>query len=534
MSDNLKLLAGNKLKKIIEKSTNTPIKGVLCGIFVTGLIQSSSGTTALSVGLVQAGLMTLPQAAGVIIGANIGTTVTSLLIGLDVGKYALIIIGLGAMGYTFVKNKKYHYLGGVVLGFGMLFFGLNTMGDGLKQIIEMEGSPIQPFFERLSGNPFLGIIIGTISTAIVQSSSATVGILQNLYGDGSILLTGALPILLGCNIGTTVTAVLASFGASKPAKRAAVIHVIFNFISSILFLILLWPYTQLIQWIEDTFLVKMGEHPMMTISVAHVVFNVVSAFIMFWFINWLVKIATKIIPGKQDDDVVKQLTNYSVSNPVLALEVIRTNIITMCNLAYQNFQDVSEYSKKENEKLLQIIVEREERIDLMDKLIHDYLIHIASMDMSENESFVLSKYLDMIRDVERIGDHCINISEFMKEHFDNNESLSEVGKEEIESMYAHINDMLVKAFDSFQTANVEEAKEVLEIEDQVDYLEEKYRKEHIKRLYEGKCKVSIADNFAEILSNIERMGDHCTNIALKTIKGKNYFDENEYHINITK
>lgn len=523
MSENLKSLAGNKMKKIIEKSTNTPIKGVVCGAIVTILIQSSSATTALSVGLVQAGLMTLTQAAGVIIGANIGTTVTSILIGLNVGRYALIILGIGALIVSFTKKKKARYIGGVVLGFGMLFLGLNTMSDGMSSI--SSDPQVMSMFAALSNNPLLGVLIGTAVTALVQSSAATVGILQVLYAEGSITLSGALPILLGCNIGTTVTALFASIGVSKPAKRAAIIHVIFNFVSTIIFLILLWPYTWLIQQIEN---LCFGGASMMTISVAHIVFNLLSAFIMFWFIKWLVFLATKIIPGEAEDDVVKQLTNYNVSSPVLALEVVKTNITQMGDLVKDNFGNVVLYANEKNEKTYELIMEKESRIDLLDKLIHDYLINIASMELDQNDSVILAKYLDTIRDLERIGDHCTNIAEFYKERYDNEEVLSEMGTLALNDMYQKIITMLNKALNSYNTGSIKEAKEVMILEDEIDFLEEKYRKEHILRLYDGTCKVSIADNFADILSNLERIGDHCTNIAQKTIKGKHYFDEKEY------
>lgn len=527
MSENLKTLAGNNLKRIIEKSTNTPLKGILVGALVTTLIQSSSATTALSVGLVQAGLMTLPQAAAVIIGANVGTTVTSILIGLNVGRYALIILGIGALIVSFTKKKKPKYVGGVLLGFGMLFLGLNTMGSGMSNI--SSDPRVMDIFASLSNNPLLGILIGTGVTAAVQSSAATVGILQVLYSEGSITLAGALPILLGCNIGTTVTALLASIGVSKPAKRAAIIHVIFNFACSILFLIALWPYRELVQLIENVFFG--GTPNMMTISIAHIIFNLLSAFIMFWFIGMLVKIATKIIPGEEEDDIVKQLTNYNVTSPVLALEVVKTNIITMGEIVATNFDNVISYCNENNPKLYDTIWEQENRIDLMDKLIHDYLINIASMELDSNISIVLAKYLDMIRDLERIGDHCTNLAEFFQQRYDNQEVFSDKGKEAIDDMFAKVLEMLTKALSSYRLGNIEQAQEVMLIEDTIDACEEKYRKEHILRLYEGICKVSIADNFADILSNLERIGDHCTNIAQKTIKGKHYFDLKIYESN---
>ncbi|MDE7161686.1 MAG: Na/Pi symporter, partial [Anaeroplasmataceae bacterium] len=288
MGDSLKAVAGNKLKSIIEKTTNTPIKGVLGGTVVTAVIQSSSGTTALTVGLVRAGLMTFPQAIGVILGANIGATITSFFIGLNIEKYALLFVGIGALMIFFIKHEKGSEIGKIIFGFGMLFFGLDTMGNALNDILKAYENQSYQLFTFISDYPILGLIIGTALTALVQSSSAIIGILQTLYSQGFIGMFGAIPIMLGCNIGTTITACVACIGGGVQAKRTAFVHVMFNVIGAILFMALLWPFSQLMEIIEGSMLSGLGPKPKMSIAVAHLIFNFITTFIMFFLIKFLV------------------------------------------------------------------------------------------------------------------------------------------------------------------------------------------------------------------------------------------------------
>ena len=326
MGDSLKEIAGDKMKVIIEKTTNTPIKGILVGALVTAIIQSSSGTTALTVGLVRAGLLTFPQAVGIIMGANIGTTITAFIVGLDIGAASLWFVGIGAILIFFINKDKIKKLGGIVLGFGLLFFGLEAMGDALKALLGMYEEQTNALFNYLANSPIgwiLGLLVGTVITAIVQSSSATISIVQKLYGQGNIPLMGSLPILLGCNIGTTVTAMFACVGGGTQAKRTSLVHAIFNIFGAVLFMILLKPYSMLVQLIETSILSPMGADPSMTLAFGHIIFNFVTTFILYFLINKIVLLATKLIKDdeKEENKIVDELLDYSLikRSSVLAL-----------------------------------------------------------------------------------------------------------------------------------------------------------------------------------------------------------------------
>ena len=333
MGEALKNIAGNRLKVIIERLTGNPFKGLLVGMLVTTILQSSSATTSISIGLIRAGLMTLPQAIGVIMGANIGTTITAFLIGLNVTQYSFLFIGIGAILIFFFRKRTIKETGVALFGFGLLFFGLEQMGSGFKILAEQEF--FNDFMLKLSDNPFLGLLAGTIVTAIVQSSSATTGIVQNLYANGLITLKGALPILLGNNIGTTVTALLAAIGGSIAAKRASVFHVLFNLFGAIIFMILLTPYFHAVDAIRDWLLSSVTATqainvPEMTIAFAHIIFNVSVTLIFIWFVKYIEIFIKKLVPGEDETygSFNEEILNDAlVSNsPALALKASATAI----------------------------------------------------------------------------------------------------------------------------------------------------------------------------------------------------------------
>lgn len=531
MGDSLKALAGNKMKMIIEKTTNTPLKGILVGAGVTALIQSSSGTTALTVGLVRAGLMTFPQAIGVIMGANIGTTVTSLLIGLNIGKYALIFVGIGAMMIFFTKKKNVNNLGGVLLGFGFLFFGLETMGDALKNVLTQYNDVAQNIFVQFGRFPLLGVLIGTVLTAVIQSSSAAIGILQSLYSTSQIQLIEALPIMLGANIGTTVTAILASIGGTVPAKRTAVVHTLFNVFGALLFLVLLRvAFAPLMGVIESNFLVPInGENPKMTIAIAHIIFNVVSTFVLFFFIRPMSFIAVKMFPEKEKDETLfHELSDYSLieKSPALALEFVNKAITYMGGLTMSYYELARNYSFEKVDNVDQSAEEFERTINSLDKKIHDYLIKITIMDLNKVHSNILSKHLDTIKDLERIADHCSNIVEFFDERYADNQVLSSDGADDLKIMYNTLDEMIEGSIKAYPVFDKEKASIVGKCEDKVDKLEETFRKKHVIRINNGTCSYSNSDHFVEILSNLERIGDHTNNIATNIINDEYcQFDE---------
>ena len=521
MSDSLKTVAGNRLRTIIEKTTNTPLKGIFVGIIMTMLIQSSSGTTALMIGLLRAGLMTLPQSVGVIMGANIGTTVTAFIIALPIAKWGLYFIAIGVI-MTFLKNRKVKHLGGVVLGLGMLFYGLQIMGGQLKVFAQTDIA--ESMFETFSRNAFLGTAFGTIFTMVIQSSSAAIGILETLYsindpanGIISISLQGAVPILLGANIGTTITAFLASIGGNTESKRASFIHILFNVISAIVFLIILVPYEMLIMWIEDRFLMP---YSMYTIAIAHAFQNVFMTFVMFWFIKQMIWLSKIVIKGKKTTGIPEDMFDEKLitQSPNLALEFVRKGILYMGAVVKDYFLIVKTYAFKEQASLVHEGYEHEDLIDQYDIKLHDYLIKIAQSGLESNDSKKLSRDLDTIKDFERVGDHLTNIIDFFQDRYRDSQPLSGEGIEELQKLFEVLEEMINDTLYSFEENDIDIAQRVVRNEDVVDKFEEVYRYRHIERLKSGAVIFGSAENYLDILANVERMADHLLNIAQSIIE----------------
>lgn len=529
MGESLKLVAGKRLKLIIEKTTRFPIVGIFIGILVTGLIQSSSGTTALTVGLVRAGLMTLPQAVGIILGANIGTTITSVLIGLKIKTYSLPIIAIGAFLIFFFRTKKVKNFGGVFLGFGMLFFGLATMEGSLK-ILAAEPGFIN-LLESFSDVPVLGVIVGAITTALVQSSSATIGIVQGLYSSIDApsfeQLKGYIAIVLGDNIGTTITAVLASIGGSIAAKRAGLAHVMFNLFGAIIFTIIITPYTHLIWNVS----IATNASSEMTISFAHMFFNIINTIIFYFLINQLVWVVKKIIPG--GDDAV----NIDASaldpllideSPSLALEAAKVIVSNMGDMVANMLSVTIRYSFENNNKLLENGLAYEEMLDTIDKKSHDYLVLIASADLELEDSSKQAEYVDTIRDFERIGDHCTNLLQFFEMRYEDRLIFSKDTEKELKELYEVVTKTLELSLEAFKSGDKDIASEVLKLEDIIDRLVIKNRKRHIFRINDKISSETQDGLYIDILSNIERIGDHCNNIAVNILQDHYYNDELEF------
>jgi phosphate:Na+ symporter len=529
MGDSLKLVAGKRLKVIIEKTTKFPIIGIFIGILVTGLIQSSSGTTALTVGLVRAGLMTLPQAVGIILGANIGTTITSILIGLKIKTYALPIIAVGAFLIFFFRAKKAKNYGGVFLGFGMLFFGLSTMEGSLK-ILAAEPGFIS-LLESFSDIPILGVIVGALTTALVQSSSATIGIVQGLYSSIDVptfdQLKGYIAIVLGDNIGTTITAVLASIGGSVAAKRAGLAHVMFNLFGAVIFTIIITPYTYLIWNIS----VATDASPEMTISFAHMFFNIINTIFFYFFINQLVWLVKKIIPGRDEAVNIDASTLDPLlidESPSLALEAAKVIVSNMGDMVSKMLAVTINYSFENNSKLLENGFAYEEMLDTIDKKSHDYLVRIASADLELEDSSKQAKYVDTIRDFERIGDHCTNILQFFEMRYEDHLAFSKGAEKELKELYEVVSQTMDLALKAFNTCDKKIASEVLKLEDIIDRLVIKNRKRHIFRINDKISSETQDGLYIDILSNVERIGDHCNNIAVNILQDHYYNDELEF------
>ncbi|MFD1038495.1 Na/Pi cotransporter family protein [Virgibacillus byunsanensis] len=517
MGDGLQKSAGDRLRDILDKFTSNPFLGVLAGIIVTILIQSSSGTTVLTVGLVNAGFMTLRQAIGVIMGANIGTTVTAFIIGIDIGEYALPIMAIGAMTLFFFRNKKVNAIGQTIFGFGSLFFGLELMSSGMSPLREVQA--FQELTLNMSSNPILGVVIGTVFTFVVQSSSATIGILQGLFSEGAIELRAAVPVLFGDNIGTTITAVLAGIGASVAAKRAAFTHVIFNLLGTTVFLVFIGLFTQYVSFLQSQF----DLNPEMTIAFAHGSFNIANTIIQFPFIGALAWLVTKIIPG---EDVIveykpKHLDPIFIQqSSTLALDQAKAEVIRMGEYAYKGLESTSLYLNTHQQKHSEMAIQIEGALNNLDRKITDYLVEISGRSMSEIESAKHTALIDSVRDIERIGDHFENIIELIDYKISNKVDLTEQAQEDLNDMFDLTIMTVQQAVKALEQMDREEALAVVQKEDQIDKLERKYRKKHIIRMNEGACNGSAGIVFVDIISNLERIGDHAVNIAEEVLGDK--------------
>jgi len=510
MGDGLQNIAGDRLRSILDRFTSNPLLGVLAGILVTVLIQSSSGTTVLTVALVNAGFMTLRQAIGVIMGANIGTTVTAFIIGLNITEYSLPIIAFGAFLLFFFKNEKTNMIGQAIFGFGALFFGLQLMSDGMAPLRASE------FFIdltlKMSSSPILGVLIGTVFTVIVQSSSATIGVLQGLYSEAAITLDAAIPVLFGDNIGTTITAILAGLTASVAAKRAAATHVLFNVVGTTLFVIFLVPFKMFILFLQDF----LSLNPAMTLAFAHGSFNIFNTIIQFPFIGLLAFLVTKIIPG--EDVIVEYKPKYIdplfiQQSTTVALGQAKSEVIRMGEDALLGLETTKQYVLTGEKKHEELGFQIEGALNNLDKEITGFLIKVASGKLSEEESILHTILMDTVRDIERIGDHFENVIELINYQKSHKINLSEEAYEDLNQMFQLTIDALKISLNSLKEMDKKQAKIVIEKEEQIDKLERQLRRTHIMRMNEGLCNADAGIVFVDIISNLERIGDHAVNIA---------------------
>ncbi|MCU9613887.1 Na/Pi cotransporter family protein [Caldibacillus lycopersici] len=510
MGEGLQKSAGDRLRDILDKFTTNPVMGVLAGMVVTILIQSSSATTVITVGLVSAGFMTLRQAIGVIMGANIGTTITAFIIGIDVGEFALPILALGSFLLFFFKSKRVHYIGQILFGFGALFFGLELMSGGMKPLRDFE--LFHELTVSMSENRLLGVLVGTIFTVVVQSSSATIGILQSLFADGLLDIKAALPVLFGDNIGTTITAILAAIGASVAAKRAALSHVLFNVIGTIIFLIILGPFTMFIEFLQDS----LNLNEKMVIAFAHGTFNITNTIIQLPFIGLLALIVTKLIPGDDSfvDTKAKQLDPMFIDqSPSIALGAAKEEVIRMGQLAIKGLEESKNYLTTRQSKHAEMALNLEDAINNLDNKITDYLIKLSSASLLDHESEMHSMLLDTVRDIERIGDHFENIVELSEYQINNKVKLSDFAKQDIEAMFELAVSTVKEVIDALDHNDSEKAKSVIRKEAKIDQMERQLRKQHILRTNEGICSAQAGIVFVDLVINLERIGDHSVNIA---------------------
>lgn len=514
MGDGLQQAAGDRLRYYIDKYTSNPFFGILVGIGMTALIQSSSGVTVITVGLVSAGLLTLRQAIGIVMGANIGTTVTSFIIGFKLGDYALPMLFLGAVCLFFTKNRTINNIGRIVFGVGGIFFALNLMSGAMEPLKDLQ--VFKDYMVELSKNPILGVLVGTGLTLLIQASSATIGILQNLYASHLIDLQGALPVLFGDNIGTTITAIIASLGANIAAKRVAAAHVAFNVIGTVICIIFLVPFTSLIQWFESF----LNLAPEMTIAFAHGTFNITNTIIQFPFIGALAFMVTKLIPG--EDEVVKYEPLYLDEQlikqaPSIALGNAKKELLHLGNYAAKAFDLSYDYIINSNEKVAEKGHKTEEAINTIDEKLTRYLISLSGEALSQKESEVLTNILDSSRDLERIGDHAealLNLNDYLQRK---NVQFSEAALEELAEIYLKTSEFVKDALESVENNDLEKAQALIERHEDINNMERVLRKTHIKRLNNGECSTQAGVNFIDIISHYTRVSDHAMNLAEKVL-----------------
>lgn len=510
MGDGLQKTAGDRIRDLLDRYTTNPLMGVVAGILFTVLIQSSAGTIVIVIGLVSAGFMTLRQSIGVIMGANIGTTLKAFIIGFEIGDYALPIMAIGAFLIFFFKRKMVHNVGEVLFGLGGLFLGLELMMKGMSPLQHI--SSFTEMTLSVSNHPLLGVLAGVIMTVFIQSSSASVAILQGFYAEHLISLKGALPILFGDNIGTTITAILASLGATASAKRAASSHVLFNIVGTIVFLIFLTPFTLFMEWISGIFALENK----MQIALAHGTFNVVNVILQFPLIGAWVILLTKLLPG--EDYTTKYKTkhleeDFIEESPTIAIGQAKEEILRMGNFSVQGLEKTFDYLRFRNKQDAQEANQIEDAINHLDSKIINYLVRISSQPLSRQDSSRHFMLMTTVRDIERIGDHFENIIELIDYHDEQRFHLTEDAMEDISEMFMLTINTVKKSIEAIDLNSDQLAREVAEQENVIDRMERQFRKNHFFRLNEGLCSGHAGVIFVDMLSNLERIGDHAVNIA---------------------
>ena len=528
MAEGLQKSAGNKMKQLLGYLTNNRLLGVLVGALVTAIIQSSSATTVMVVGFVNAQIINLTQAAGVIMGANIGTTITAWLVSASEWSVFLkpefiapLILGIGAFVLMFAKKEKYHQFSEIAIGFGILFIGLSFMSDSIS--IYRESPIFSKAFAVLGGNPILGILTGAVVTAIIQSSSASVGILQTLAMNGIVNWRSAVFITLGQNIGTCVTALLSSIGANKTAKRAAVIHLLFNVMGAILFGIIMVVFFTINQvWAVSQIISTQ-------ISIFHTIFNVTNTIILFPFANLLVKLSGKIVKDTEDAEeeldeeelTMRHLDTRIMETPTFAVNSGIEEIVHMGEVTMKNYSRIhTEMLKdKPSKSRLERVEKTENYINDMETMLAQYFVQVSTLAISEQQRLMVNNLHFVINDIERIGDYVKNIADFIERNAGIGGIFSDGAKEDLRLMSEKVGKAFELSINSIASDSMELADQVMEVEEEVDKIEAKIREKHINRLSKESCKVESGVIFLDIINCLEKISDHAENIA-KCVKNE--------------
>ena len=516
MGDGLQKSAGSKLKRIIELLTSNVIMGVLVGMVVTMVIQSSSATTVMVVGFVNAGIMSLTQAIGVIMGANIGTTITAQLVSLDVDFLAPVAVGIGIVIYMFSNKPKHKNIAEILIGFGILFTGMDFMKEAVKPLAGYQG--FTDMLLSFGHHPILGVLMGFAITAIVQSSSASMGMLIALASQGLIPITAALPILYGENIGTCVTSLISSIGASRNARRAAIMHLTFNVLGSMIFMFILSkPIVAIVTAIDPTDAARQ-------IANAHTLFNILNVIVLLPFNKLIVKLALKLVPetkGEQDDDkVVKYIDDRMIETPSIALANIVKETLRMGEKSKESLNAAMDGIVDKSKEKIELSFKREKLINELQKSILNYLLKLSKASLNEDSRETVDALFNTVNDIERIGDHAENIAELAKDIVDLEISFSDVGIGELKDMYNKVVSTYTYALEAMRTSNVELACKVIKMEEQVDMMEKSCRANHMNRLNSSSCSIESGVIYLDIISNLERVSDHAVNIAQQVIAGR--------------
>ncbi len=525
MADGMQKTAGSKMSSFLGMLTNNRFLAVALGALITAIIQSSGATTVMVVGFVSAGVLNLSQAVGVIMGANIGTTITAWIVSMsqlgdafEIMKpsfYAPAIIGIGALLLVFTKSQKKKTIGEILIGLGLLFIGLDFMSGSISPYTD---APIfAKAFEVLGGNPILGMIIGAVVTALLQSSSASVGILQTLAMNGIVTTNAAIYITLGQNIGSCVTAMLSSMGGSRTAKRAAVMHLTFNVIGAIVFGTLGFIFFSL----RPAF--AASNINAVQISIFHTIFNLSMTTLLFPFADVLVKISGMVVKEKEESEPVvedaetaatlKHLDERIFESPAFAVETAALEVVHMGQITYENVVRAIDAVLTVNSDEVETVFKTEQTINNMEKMLTEYLIKVDNLSLTEKQKKVVNNLFYSVSDIERIGDHAENLAEQAQYMVEHGLQFSTTGTDDLKS----ISDSVLKSFqyaiDARQNGNMEAVRKVSQYEDDVDSQEEELREKHIERLSAGECKASAGVVFLDIISNLERVSDHAYNLA---------------------
>ncbi len=535
MSEGLQKIAGSRMRKILSALTSNRIVGTLVGIAVTAMIQSSSATTVMVVGFVNAGLMSLVQAIGVILGANIGTTVTAQLIAFKITKYALPAIGIGAGFKLFTKNKKWSYFGEILLGFGLLFFGLSVMKHAFDPL--KTSDEFRQLFMIVGDNHLVGVMIGAILTMIVQSSSATIGITIALATSGILSFDASVALILGENIGTTITANLAAIGTNLAARRTAFAHFLFNSLG-VCYMLLFFPF--FLNFISSMtpgdadFVIQtqdqaarmggeLGDKPFIARHIAntHTMFNIVNTIIFLPLVGVLAKLSTVVIRGREEDMEfhLKYLDNRVLSTPPIALAQARSETRRMSQIAQDMVDETLLFLQDNDLKKIPGLEKNEDLTDVLQKEITDFLVKLSQKSITQETSQEVASMMNMVNDLERVGDHCENLWNLNQRKLDQKITFSEIAMNEISEISDLTREFLATIVQALEDKNTGILDEAYRLEDGIDDIEERLRNNHIKRLNTGECTVNSGLIFIDMLHNFEKIGDHTYNFA-KAVVGK--------------